>query len=112
MSHVAMAQHICQVCGSVHEHNTEVLLHKKLKDIPEWSFDGSSTNQAEGSSSDCILKPVKLYQDPLRNGFSYLVMCEVMNPDGTPHKTNTRSGKGGRLFCSERFRMAQLWWRA
>lgn len=63
----------------------------KLEDIPEWSFDGSSTQQAEGNSSDCILKPVKLYKDPLRGGFSYLVMCEVMNPDGTPHASNTRS---------------------
>ena len=30
--------------------------------VPEWNFDGSSTQQAEGSSSDCILKPVRLYQ--------------------------------------------------
>jgi hypothetical protein len=22
---------------------------------------------------------------------SYLVLCEVMNPDGTPHESNTRS---------------------
>ena len=28
----------------------------KLSDIPEWNFDGSSTKQADGSSSDCILK--------------------------------------------------------
>ena len=71
--------------------NPLTLMMPKLEDIPLWSFDGSSTSQAEGSSSDCVLKPVKLYQDPLRNGFSYLVMCEVMNPDGTPHETNTRS---------------------
>lgn len=77
--------------GTTDVENPLALVMPKLKDIPEWSFDGSSTNQAKGSSSDCILKPVKLYQDPLRNGFSYLVMCEVMNPDGTPHKTNTRS---------------------
>lgn len=25
-------------------------------DFPEWSFDGSSTGQAEGRSSDCILR--------------------------------------------------------
>jgi glutamine synthetase len=71
--------------------NPLALIVPKLEDIPEWSFDGSSTQQAEGKSSDCILKPVKLYQDPLRGGFSYLVMCEVMNPDGTPHPSNTRS---------------------
>lgn len=67
------------------------LVMPKLEDIPQWSFDGSSTQQAEGHSSDCILNPVKLYADPLRGGFSYLVMCEVLNPDGTPHESNTRS---------------------
>ena len=28
----------------------------KLKDLPMWGFDGSSTRQAEGHNSDCILK--------------------------------------------------------
>lgn len=63
---------------------------------PEWSFDGSSTKQAEGHFSDCILKPVRTYFNPLNKGSlgSFLVMCEVMNPDGTPHKSNTRSWVG------------------
>ena len=26
------------------------------KEYPDWSFDGSSTGQAEGNNSDCILK--------------------------------------------------------
>ena len=34
------------------------------EDLPLWSFDGSSTMQAEGNSSDCVLKPVRVYQDP------------------------------------------------
>jgi hypothetical protein len=29
-------------------------------DYPDWSFDGSSTGQAEGKNSDCILRSVKL----------------------------------------------------
>lgn len=70
------------------------LIMPKLEDIPQWSFDGSSTMQAEGNSSDCILNPVKLYPDPIRGGFSYIVMCEVLNPDGSPHETNTRSTIG------------------
>ncbi len=61
-----------------------------LEDCPMWGFDGSSTKQAEGKSSDCLLKPVALYPDNSRtNGF--LVMCEVLLPDGTPHPTNTRA---------------------
>ncbi|MBK1833475.1 glutamine synthetase beta-grasp domain-containing protein [Roseibacillus ishigakijimensis] len=61
-----------------------------LEDIPEWGFDGSSTGQAEGGDSDCVLKPVALFPDPTREN-SFLIMTEVMLPDGTPHPTNTRS---------------------
>jgi glutamine synthetase len=62
-----------------------------LADCPMWGFDGSSTQQAEGKSSDCMLKPIALYPDTGReNGF--IVMCEVMMPDGvTPHPSNTRA---------------------
>ena len=37
-----------------------------LEDLPFWGFDGSSTQQAEGKSSDCALKPVAMYPDPTR----------------------------------------------
>lgn len=57
--------------------------------IPMWSFDGSSTQQAEGKSSDCLLQPVKVYPDTSRRN-AYLVMCEVLSPDGTPHPSNKR----------------------
>lgn len=64
---------------------------KSFEDCPMWGFDGSSTKQAEGKSSDCMLKPVALYPDGGRpNGF--IVMCEVMMPDGvTPHPSNHRA---------------------
>lgn len=63
-----------------------------LKDFPEWSFDGSSTNQATGHDSDCILKPVNFVNDPIRGEGNYLVMCEVFNPDGeTAHESNSRA---------------------
>jgi glutamine synthetase len=61
-----------------------------LADMPLWGFDGSSTMQAEGRSSDCILKPVALYPDAARNN-AFIVLSEVMLPDGTPHPTNMRS---------------------
>jgi glutamine synthetase len=62
-----------------------------LEQLPYWGFDGSSTQQAEGKSSDCVLKPVAVFPDSTRiNGV--LVMCEVMMPDKvTPHPTNTRA---------------------
>ena len=62
----------------------------KLSDCPLWSFDGSSTEQAPGGSSDCILKPVALFPDPGRKN-GYLVMCEVLNADGTAHESNGRA---------------------
>ncbi|XOV91468.1 MAG: glutamine synthetase beta-grasp domain-containing protein [Bacteroidota bacterium] len=62
----------------------------KLEDCDDWSFDGSSTEQAEGGSSDCLLKPVALFKDPvIKNG--WLVMTEVLNADGTPHESNGRA---------------------
>lgn len=62
-----------------------------LKDFPEWGFDGSSTYQAQGRDSDLILKPACFVQDPLMPGDNYLVLCEVMNPDGTSHESNKRA---------------------
>ena len=62
----------------------------KLEDCEVWSFDGSSTGQAEGNSSDCLLKPVFICPDPQRKN-GYLVMCEVLNADSTPHETNGRA---------------------
>ena len=62
----------------------------KLKDCPMWSFDGSSTRQAEGGSSDCLLKPVACYPDPVRKN-AFLVMTEVLNADGSPHESNGRA---------------------
>lgn len=62
----------------------------KLEDCPMWSFDGSSTEQAPGGSSDCLLKPVSIFTDPDRKN-GYLVMCEVLSADGTPHPSNGRA---------------------
>jgi len=59
-------------------------------DFPSWSFDGSSTEQASGENSDCLLHPVRVANDPLRGGEHYLVLCEVFNPDGSPHESNRR----------------------
>ena len=61
-----------------------------VEECPVWSFDGSSTNQATGDDSDCLLQPVAVYPDPDRAS-AYLVMCEVLNADGTPHATNGRA---------------------
>lgn len=58
-----------------------------LDSIPKWNFDGSSTNQAPGNDSERLLLPVRHYK--FRNKF--IVLCEVFNPDGTSHESNTRA---------------------
>lgn len=56
-----------------------------------WGFDGSSTNQAPGERSDCVLKPVFICPDPMRGPDDKLVLCEVLLIDMQPHPTNTRA---------------------
>ena len=55
---------------------------------PDWSFDGSSTQQAEGGSSDCLLLPVQTYSNP--NGHD-LVLTQVQAADHTTHPSNFRA---------------------
>ena len=76
---------------------TRMLYHKTTEDLdsfPEWSFDGSSTWQALGRSSDCLLRPVPFLPEthPFGKGeITTLVLCEVFNADGEPHPTNQRA---------------------
>ena len=60
-------------------------------ELPIWGFDGSSTNQAPGDKSDCVLQPVFSCPDPIRGGDNVLVLCEVLYIDMTPAPTNTRA---------------------
>ena len=69
--------------------------------VDMWSFDGSSTQQATGNKSDCLLKPVAEYRtiDRIRADATRTapglegtyVMCEVLDADGEPHSSNTRT---------------------
>jgi len=72
-------------------------LRSKTKIVPTgedpgiWGFDGSSTNQAPGKASDCVLRPVFVCPDPLRGGDHKLVLAEVLLTDMSPHPSNTRA---------------------
>src|SRR6202022_4785902 len=57
-----------------------------LEQVPNWGFDGSSTRQAEGHSSDCVLKPVAIYPDKTRENAA-IVMSEYLHRDGAAHST-------------------------
>jgi glutamine synthetase len=67
-----------------------------VEELPEWNFDGSSTNQATTERSEVILKPVAFYPDPFRGGDNILVMCACYRLMGDnlderiPANTNVR----------------------
>jgi len=61
-----------------------------VKELPYWSFDGSSTQQAPGGASDCQLRPVFICADPGRSN-GYLVMCDVLDSAGDAHESNGRA---------------------
>ena len=77
--------------GYTPEPNLRSKIRVSNKNTPlPWSFDGSSTKQAEGNFSDCILNPVRTYYSN-KNTNKVFVLCEVLNSDGTPHESNDRS---------------------
>lgn len=74
--------------------------------LPIWGFDGSSTNQAPGKNSDCVLRPVLTVPDPIRGGDDVLVMCEVLTVDMEPHPSNTRAAC---LAAEEKYASFEPW---
>jgi len=69
---------------------TRVIGKSQLENPPVWSFDGSSTNQAEGTNSDMYLRPVRACLNPLRQN-SAIILCEVYDENLQPYKTNYRA---------------------
>ena len=70
----------------------------KLREIPIWNYDGSSTCQAHGEDSEVIIKPCSMFFNPLitmnrkdRDVKTYIVMCETFKPSGEPLENNHRN---------------------
>ena len=61
-----------------------------LIDIPEWNYDGSSTEQSEGHDSEVIIKPVAIYKHYNRSDNYRIVLCDTWIPNDRIHPTNTR----------------------
>merc|ERR1719353_1761920 len=59
--------------------------------LPDWNYDGSSTNQAPGEDSEVIIKPRAIFKDPFRTGDNILVLTDTYTPGGTPLPTNSRA---------------------
>ena len=86
----------------------------KLEDCEVWCFDGSSTEQAPGGSSDCLLKPVFICVDPQRTN-GYLVMCEVIRQAHSSFDVRLRVLLPQEVFGRDRLmagehRVAMLCW--
>jgi len=64
--------------------------------IPEWTYDGSSTWQADcNGDTEIVLKPCAVYKDASRSRNvsgcdCFLVLCETYTSDGTPLPSNHR----------------------
>ena len=104
---VFMAEYIW-IDGSVptNKLRSKTMVVPEGEELPIWAFDGSSTNQAPGEQSACVLRPVFVRPDPIRGGNNKLVMCEVLLTDMTPHPTNMRT------LCTasaERFASHDAW---
>lgn len=69
------------------------LIHD-LSQLPEWSYDGSSTDQAinNGSNTEIILVPVRMIPDPFRqeSKYNFIVLCATYTSDRKPAINNNR----------------------
>ena len=61
-----------------------------LNDIPEWNYDGSSTEQGNGDDSEVIIKPIALYNHYNNSDNCKIVLCDTWLSNGDKHPTNTR----------------------
>ena len=55
----------------------------KVSDLPDWNYDGSSTDQAPGEDSEVLIKPRAIFKDPFRGGNNILVLTDTYTPGGT-----------------------------
>merc|ERR1719271_974108 len=62
-----------------------------LDKLPDWNYDGSSTDQAPGEDSEVIMKPCAVFKDPFRGGDNILVLTDTYTPAGEALPTNTRA---------------------
>lgn len=74
---------------------------KSLKDLPDWNYDGSSCYQAETHDSEVILKAVRWYKDPFRQGNNVLVLCESWNWADSEHKELVPANTNFRHYAQE-----------
>ena len=60
-----------------------------ISNIPEWNYDGSSTNQSSGEDSEVIIKPRRMFSST-KDPSHILVLCDTYTPNDEILKTNHR----------------------
>lgn len=60
-----------------------------ISNIPEWNYDGSSTNQSSGMDSEVIIQPQRMFSSK-KDPFHILVLCDTYTPNGEILRTNHR----------------------
>ena len=65
---------------------SKIKVIKDINEITEWNYDGSSTGQATTNSSEIILKPVKIFNNPFLDG--YIVVCATYDINYNPLLNN------------------------
>lgn len=73
--------------------------------VPDWNFDGGSTEQGDLKNSDRALHVVRTYTDPFTED-GLLALCEVCYYDGAPHESNMRTHLSSLV---EKSRDAEYW---
>jgi glutamine synthetase len=77
------------------------------EELPEWNYDGSSTNQAPGEDSEVLLIPRAIFKDPFRGGGNILVVADTYSPaDRAPLPSNSRA-EASSVF--ERVKEHEVW---
>ena len=61
-----------------------------MSDCPIWTYSGNSSGRGSDFDSDCVIKPVNIYKNPLEKN-SYLILCEELDTKEKPYDTNIRA---------------------
>ncbi|RZD41438.1 MAG: hypothetical protein CXT73_04980 [Methanobacteriota archaeon] len=79
MSGYVICEYIWLDANDSFRSKTKILLNHDVESgFPVWNFDGSSTKQAEGKSSEVFIRPVKVTRDPFRRDENaFLILCDT-----------------------------------
>lgn len=87
--YVRMAKHQCPVCGVTHEHNTEILIHKKLKAIKD--------DELLSGTSLC-----EIHDNLFKDGFIALIVIDEDGHESREHVKEDNATRTGELLHLKR----------